>query len=462
MNKIERYFRINFSDLYQLIDDFLKYEEDISVKERKKIIQRISNTRDIRLIIKTFCQIDDLSDKEICVLLNNGKIFDENIDYHYCNRFLKVFNNYLKCSVPIDLEDDLVRFVVQKIEIGGSLEDFLILGLRNKIQEENNKLKLTKAYIKFVKRNFDENIYASSLSCYLSQIIEPTNDEIDELRKEMLESNFKGDLICSLDYKIPTDVIYDVINRLFEFKNKAAPLELIGRGKLNSIYYSKIINRVYELTKDKNKINGNNLIFSIKNLSDAKDVSKVLSMVLKFCSSIQIYSFIIKNIKILTKEQIGELILKICDEENFEYIKKLSTRINLLDYMDDIIKSIKDSDKIEYKYWILKEYGQHVKKEDFDKMTNDIILSRNMKYICLTAIYIQPSVLIKIFGGFNNLFTYVMKSNLFDKDEKIVLANYMSNIICDSDPDMINSSVENNLNNVIKKYVYVSEIKKQN
>ena len=84
-------------------------------------------------------------------------------------------------------------------------------------------------------------------------------------------------------------------------------------------------------------------------------------------------------------------------------------------------------------------------KEDIEKGIKLIIISKEIKYICLTAIYIDRSIIDKIFGDIDKIFAYIMSSDLFTEEEKLQIKKDLY------DDEL--EDIENKINNNLEKLV---------
>lgn len=255
---------------------------------------------------------------------------------------------------------------------------------------------------------------------------------------------------------VDTDIIslikyHDISDRLTLVKNMINNRNTIVVLDFMSAFYSKIgsdgmqccINKLIELDATDEIAEFSKLPIC------APYIDLFIDYMLSKCSPNGAYEFAVKNDKNLQRHHIEKLInfFKKCDDS--EYLILFTRNIEALknDEIHNLSKIIIDKDdnddmvelcstKDDYKYSILDEDKNLVAKKLIEKedvaniykflidnhnkidpelkkeMINIILSSNNMKLICLVALLIETSLIIKIFGSKERLYAYLKILNV--------------------------------------------------
>lgn len=243
-----------------------------------------------------------------------------------------------------------------------------------------------------------------------------------------LNSRYVPELLC--DFKIINkETLNDVIGRLFRncsysfIKSMFDDKYEINDLKNKMFYYMIENNEFYYLSKivDMEKITDEQLILLIDTLSnsinDLLDFIKTnIEVIKKRIAYIERFTRVV-----LSKHKIEPIynLLKIYYDNSIFENMCANDKSYFGSMIEDEVKNIENPDiPTLYKYLILTGNRDKV-------LIDKIILSNDVKYIILTAIYIDNSLISKLFRNPLEMYYFVQNSNMFTMEEKKEVKAYM-------------------------------------
>lgn len=220
-------------------------------------------------------------------------------------------------------------------------------------------------------------------------------------------------------------------------------------------------------------INGNNLSNLIDIVIEAKNVPYIKELLTtmqnrnysinKICflkDPHLIYEILSYSSSFIGKENVNKLINKLCEMKEYRYIvktgsiEKLSSQnvtkladtliasgkiLELVEFtsvcellpeskFDEIVNIVIKSDYIPSMYTLAKTYHDRYNKIN-KKLVTQILNSKEMKYICLVALYIDNKLIYKLFNNVNSMYQYMCGSGYYSTNElsKITYTIYGEN-----------------------------------
>lgn len=156
---------------------------------------------------------------------------------------------------------------------------------------------------------------------------------------------------------------------------------------------------------------------NVKNLSDVNISNLTLAMI-KTDSEYEILEYAIDMMDRLSPDDVTNLTnYYINTQLDIEIICDFLIQMKNLseDNINSLATKIKDSHEVEYIYRAL-ENVPNIKSDLKKEMIDKIILSRNLKYICLTAIFVDNTLISRIFITIEGFLNYINKLDLTDEE----------------------------------------------
>lgn len=208
-------------------------------------------------------------------------------------------------------------------------------------------------------------------------------------------------------------------------------------------------------------INGNNLSNLIDVVIEAKNVPYIKELLTtmqnrnysinKICflkDPHLIYEILSYSSSFIGKENVNKMINKLCEMKEYRYIvktgsiEKLSSQnvtkladtliasgkiLELVEFtsvcellpeskFDEIVNIVIKSDYIPSMYTLAKTYHDRYNKIN-KKLVTQILNSKEMKYICLVALYIDNKLIYKLFNNVNSMYQYMCGSGYYSTNE---------------------------------------------
>lgn len=208
-------------------------------------------------------------------------------------------------------------------------------------------------------------------------------------------------------------------------------------------------------------INGNNLSDLIDVVVSSKSISYIKELLTttqnrnysinKICSlkdAYLIYEILSYSSSFIGNENVNKMINKLCEMKEYRYIvkagsiEKLSSQnvIKLVDTLiasgkilelvefanvcktlpeskfDEIINIVLNSNHVSSMYTLAKIYYDRYNKIN-KKLVTEILNSKEMKYICLVALYIDNKLIYKLFNNVNSMYQYMCGSGYYSTNE---------------------------------------------
>lgn len=208
-------------------------------------------------------------------------------------------------------------------------------------------------------------------------------------------------------------------------------------------------------------INGNNLSNLIDIVIEAKNIPYIKELLTtmqnrnysinKICflkDPHLIYEILSYSSSFIGKENVNKLINKLCEMKEYRYIvktgsiEKLSSQnvtkladtliasgkiLELVEFtsvcellpeskFDEIVNIVIKSDYIPSMYTLAKTYHDRYNKIN-KKLVTQILNSKEMKYICLVALYIDNKLIYKLFNNVNSMYQYMCGSGYYSTNE---------------------------------------------
>ena len=208
-------------------------------------------------------------------------------------------------------------------------------------------------------------------------------------------------------------------------------------------------------------INGNNLSNLIDIVIEAKNIPYIKELLTtmqnrnysinKICflkDPHLIYEILSYSSSFIGKENVNKLINKLCEMKEYRYIvktgsiEKLSSQnvtkladtliasgkiLELVEFtsvcellpeskFDEIVNIVIKSDYIPSMYTLAKTYHDRYNKIN-KKLVTEILNSKEIKYICLVALYIDNKLIYKLFNNVNSMYQYMCGSGYYSTNE---------------------------------------------
>lgn len=208
-------------------------------------------------------------------------------------------------------------------------------------------------------------------------------------------------------------------------------------------------------------INGNNLsnlidiVIEVKNVSYIKELLTTMQnrnySINKICflkDPYLIYEILSYSSSFIGNENVNKMINKLCEMKEYRYmvkagsIEKLSSQnvIKLVDTLiasgkvlelvefanvckilpeskfDEIINIVLNSNHVSSMYTLAKIYYDRYNKIN-KKLVTEILNSKEIKYICLVALYIDNKLIYKLFNNVNSMYQYMCGSGYYSTKE---------------------------------------------
>lgn len=208
-------------------------------------------------------------------------------------------------------------------------------------------------------------------------------------------------------------------------------------------------------------IDGNNLSNLIDVVVSSKSISYIKELLTttqnrnysinKICSlkdAYLIYEILSYSSSFIGNENVNKMINKLCEKKEYRYIvkagsiEKLSSQnvIKLVDTLiasgkvlelvefanvckilpeskfDEIINIVLNSNHVSSMYTLAKIYYNRYNKIN-KKLVTEILNSKEMKYICLVALYIDNKLIYKLFNNVNSMYQYMCGSGYYSTNE---------------------------------------------
>lgn len=414
-------FELHYSNVGALYGDLL--DKNLRLSSIKLIAERLLESDDIDLLIWCLCK----------------------------EKFSGYYSLFIKKISEIGSSDDLVEVLYNSSPLKND-EIILILSY---LSEKNGKEEL----LELIEEDIVEPEYIEYIIDLLDGMDNITVEDIELIQADELDPNSRHKL-TKLYLKIGTaDDILNyfksygclddedvglIIKGLCELKNKNVLTEISRFDDIKPYYndifevlcqmedisYRKISKIDFSLLSKENKNRYVDIVckesdiyfifqFVYHNKEDLA-VDYINKIVEELCTRLDaeyIYE-IAKLIENLSSDNISDLVNALSKTDSAKYIYKFAKNIKNIskDDISVLAKAISKTDDIEHIYLFLKNVS-NIKKEDKKLLKSKILESRNMKFICLVALYIDVKLIEKLFYSKKQMYKYMVGSNLFNKKE---------------------------------------------
>jgi hypothetical protein len=200
--------------------------------------------------------------------------------------------------------------------------------------------------------------------------------------------------------------------RLYELNAKEVLTDILHYEKLEA-YYDDIFDLLSNMD--------NTLYDDIKNIDisslNSTNFLKYTKILLKSANEQEIVRFAITYQDALNNI-ITDFVNIVCKFNAPEYIYEFAYNITNIsnDDMSKLVKRIIEINNIEYMYLFLKNIS-NISKKDRKNLKAKILESHEMKFILLVAVYIDVKLINKLFESKYKMYSFIVSSKLFDKNE---------------------------------------------
>lgn len=347
--------------------------------------------------------INLLSEIQIKKIFLNKKI-DANKKKIIINKMSN--NKKLLFETLIDIETDNATYnYLAKISLDMELSYFYLSNIKfNRLDEKNKKLyldRLAKVATLEEINNFITMYNPSAEEKYI--LLNKINLDINEIYNLLL--NTSDPTLCNILFK-----------RVFK--------ENSNMIEVNKVHYLLLVEENKKLFMELLKENNNALIF-LKNrftIVSPEVRNKIIKIICKYSTDLEGISYIIAAYgEELSYENMTALINRIivldCQAKVYE-LYKIALKYDLSEEQRGlIIKELLKINDNRILYRFLRDINLNEREKELIK--NRIILNKEIKYICLLAVFIDATLIKKYFVSEIVLFSYIVQSNLF-LDEEII------------------------------------------
>lgn len=197
-------------------------------------------------------------------------------------------------------------------------------------------------------------------------------------------------------------------------------------------------------------------IISFYNLSkfDRELVNSSLEIICSKGKSREIYNFYYNNFSLSFDKKLM-LIDSLCKTDDVKLLIKISEDVKNLPYEKSFIEKIEDAliriRDIEHIYNYLKNTDNFVKKQE---LINVILYSLDYKYIILTALYIDNTLIYKLFNNVNEMYLFIVDNALFSEEELEEITEFIYG--------KSKTDISTNIDEKVYKYIYETKLQKGN
>lgn len=280
--------------------------------------------------------------------------------------------------------------------------------------------------------------------------------------------NMNYSIIKKLKRRKNAKEIYEFLNNNMYIEQQYMDELVKVMCDLNDLYYICKTIKILTLSNE-NLVDLIDIVINSKKVSYIKNILEntfnadyAIKKICKLKDSYIICELLICSEEILKEYNITRLVTALCELKEYRYILKISSLkklsennvINLVDVLiendkilelvefvnnctllpkskfDEIIQIVKNSNHIPSMFTLAKIYYDRY-NEINKKLIENIILLKNMKYICLVAVYIDNSLIYKLFDNVNSMYQYMCTSLYYSSFELKNIANaiYGENLI---------------------------------